>query len=57
MDGFNETSNIMVFAATNLVKNLDPALTRSGRFDKKIFFDPPNKKEREQLYKLYFKDF
>ena len=57
MDGFNETSNLMVFAATNLVKNLDSALTRSGRFDKKIFFDPPNKREREQLYKLYIRDF
>ena len=37
MDGFEEKNNIMVFAATNLVKFLDPALTRSGRFDKKVF--------------------
>jgi len=53
MDGFDEDTNIMVFAATNLVKDLDPALTRSGRFDKKIFFDPPNKDERIDLFKLY----
>ena len=53
MDGFNESDNILVFAATNLVKNLDSALLRSGRFDKKIFFDPPNKDERIKLYELY----
>ena len=53
MDGFNEDTNIMVFAATNLVKELDPALMRSGRFDKKIYFDPPNKDERIDLFKLY----
>lgn len=53
MDGFTEDSNIMIFAATNLVKNLDSALTRSGRFDKKIYFDPPNKSERLELFNLY----
>jgi len=56
MDGFDVTDNIIVFAATNLVKNLDSALTRSGRFDKKVYFDPPNFKERKELYKLYFED-
>jgi len=56
MDGFDETSNIIVFAATNLVKTLDTALTRSGRFDKKVYFDLPNIDEREQMHKLYFKN-
>ena len=56
MDGFNETNNILVFAATNLVKFLDPALVRSGRFDKKVFFDLPNSKERSQLCQLYFEN-
>ena len=56
MDGFEEKNNIMVFAATNLIKFLDPALTRSGRFDKKVFFDLPNSEERENLCKLYFDD-
>ena len=56
MDGFDETTNIIVFAATNLVKTLDNALTRSGRFDKKVYFDLPNLEEREQLHKLYFKN-
>ena len=53
MDGFDETSNIMIFAATNLIKFLDPALLRSGRFDKKVFFDPPNFSERKDIFKLY----
>jgi ATP-dependent metalloprotease FtsH len=54
MDGFYEDDSIvMVFAATNLVSILDPALLRSGRFDKKIYFDLPNKEERVELYKLY----
>ena len=39
MDGFSESENIIVFGATNLAKTLDPALLRSGRFDKKVFFD------------------
>ena len=56
MDGFDETTNIIVFAATNLVKTLDSALTRSGRFDKKVYFDLPNIDEREELHKLYFKN-
>ena len=53
MDGFKKASNIIVFAATNLVKTLDPALLRSGRFDKKVIFDEPNIDEREKMYKLY----
>ena len=56
MDGFDETTNIIVFAATNLVKTLDSALTRSGRFDKKVYFDLPNIDERELMHKLYFKN-
>jgi ATP-dependent metalloprotease FtsH len=56
MDGFDIMDNIMVFAATNLVSKLDPALTRSGRFDKKIYFDPPNFKERKEMFQLYFLD-
>jgi len=53
MDGFTNTTNTIIFAATNMIQNLDPALTRSGRFDKKIYFDPPNFKERKQLFELY----
>jgi len=56
MDGFEPSDNILVFAATNLIKHLDPALLRSGRFDKKIYFDPPNFSERKTMFKLYLED-
>ena len=55
MDGFNSSDQILLFAATNLSKFLDPALLRSGRFDKKIFFDLPNKNERLKLFELYLR--
>ena len=56
MDGFEGKDNVIVFAATNMIKHLDKALMRSGRFDKKVFFDPPNVKEREKMYRLYLKN-
>jgi ATP-dependent metalloprotease FtsH len=56
MDGFDDSTNIIIFAATNLIKYLDPALLRSGRFDKKVYFDTPNFSEREDIFKLYMKD-
>jgi len=56
MDGFDMSDSIMVFAATNLVKHLDPALLRSGRFDKKIYFDPPNFLERKSMFEMYLED-
>ncbi len=55
-DGFNNLDNILIFGATNHSEILDSALTRSGRFDKKIYFDPPNKTERKELFKLYLYD-
>jgi AFG3 family protein len=55
MDGFKEDNSIMIFGATNLVHNLDRALLRSGRFDKKVYFDPPNKEERDKIFRLYLK--
>ena len=56
MDGFDTAADLIVFAATNFVQNLDPALLRSGRFDKKVYFDLPNMKERKSLFKLYLKN-
>jgi AFG3 family protein len=53
MDGFAENDNVMVIAATNMVNSLDKALTRTGRFDKKIVFDRPNKQERDDMFELY----
>ena len=56
MDGFKENENVMVFAATNRIKDLDPALLRSGRFDRKIFIDYPNKNERKEIIEYYLEN-
>jgi ATP-dependent Zn protease len=53
LDGFDTDLSVMVIAATNIVEKLDPALTRSGRFDHKIHIDSPNKADRVELFKLY----
>jgi len=53
LDGMVDSTGIMVIAATNLDELLDPALTRSGRFDKKIIFDLPTLEERVELFKMY----
>jgi AFG3 family protein len=53
MDGFTDNENVMVFGATNRIKDLDPALLRSGRFDRKMFIDYPNKKERKEIIEYY----
>lgn len=39
MDGVDQNGNIIVIGCTNIIKNIDPAILRSGRFDKKIFFN------------------
>tara|TARA_Y100000591_G_scaffold225479_1_gene196599 strand:+ start:5414 stop:7276 length:1863 start_codon:yes stop_codon:yes gene_type:complete len=53
MDGFTENKNVMTFAATNRPELLDPALLRSGRFDRKIVVDLPTKQDREDLFSFY----
>src|SRR6185312_5126963 len=47
MDGFDESTGVIVLAATNRADLLDPALVRPGRFDRHIYLELPNKKERE----------
>ncbi len=49
-------SNILVLGATNLPKNIDPAVRRPGRLDKKIFVGPPDMEARVQMLKMYMKD-
>ena len=57
MDGLDSKSGILVIAATNLVKDLDPALIRPGRFDKQLHVGPPSSKEdRMEIIDLYLKD-
>jgi ATP-dependent metalloprotease FtsH len=53
MDGFTSNDGLMVVGATNRIETLDDALLRSGRFDKQIFFDPPNVDERRELFNLF----
>lgn len=55
MDGFAQTSGIIVLAATNRPDILDPALTRPGRFDRKIVVPAPDRKGREQIFALHSK--
>ena len=57
MDGLIGTEGIMVIAATNRVKALDPALTRSGRFDKTIHIGlPDNKEDRKAIMEVHLKN-
>jgi ATP-dependent metalloprotease FtsH len=55
MDGFNQTSGIIVVGATNLPESLDSALTRPGRFDKMIHVPLPDVKGRKDIIELYLK--
>lgn len=53
LDGFALNSGIIVLAATNHPEQIDPAVLRSGRFDRKIHIELPNRSELVQLFKLY----
>ena len=55
MDGFEESSGVMVLAATNKIEVLDDALLRAGRFDRRIHIGLPDFEERVQTLKLYLK--
>ena len=56
MDGFEDNSGIIVIAATNRADVLDPALLRSGRFDRQIVVDRPDVKGREAILKVHIKN-
>jgi len=53
MDGFDRDTNVIVLAATNRPDVLDPALLRPGRFDRRIYLDLPDIKEREEILKIH----
>lgn len=55
MDGFTESSSIVVIAATNRPEELDPAFTRPGRFDRKVVMQLPNVQGREDILKVHLK--
>ena len=56
MDGFEDSSGVIVIAATNKIEVLDEALLRSGRFDRRVFVSLPDKIEREAIINIYLKD-
>ncbi len=56
MDGFNRKTNVIVIGATNRPDVLDKALLRPGRFDRRIAFDLPDIKDREEILKIHFID-
>ncbi len=53
MDGFGTELNVIVLAATNRADILDPALLRPGRFDRQIEIGLPDRKDREQIVRIY----
>lgn len=53
MDGFEDTSGIIVIAATNNIDIMDSALLRSGRFDRRIFVELPTASERTSILEKY----
>jgi len=55
MDGFGTDTNVIVIAATNRADVLDKALLRAGRFDRQIFVDLPDLREREAIFKVHVK--
>ncbi len=55
MDGFGTNSGVILMAATNRADILDRALMRAGRFDRQIYVDLPDLKEREAIFKVHLK--
>jgi len=53
MDGFEDSSGVIVIAATNKIDIIDEALLRSGRFDRRIFISLPDKNDRIEILKAY----
>jgi cell division protease FtsH len=55
MDGFGSNSNVIVLAATNRADVLDKALMRAGRFDRQIYVDLPDVRERKEIFEVHLK--
>lgn len=52
-----ENEGLIIIGATNYLRNLDEAILRPGRFDKKIFIGPPDLVARAEAFKMYLQDF
>ncbi|MEZ7993488.1 MAG: ATP-dependent zinc metalloprotease FtsH [Flavobacteriaceae bacterium] len=55
MDGFGSDSNVIVLAATNRADVLDKALMRAGRFDRQIYIDLPDVRERKEIFEVHLR--
>ena len=55
MDGFEDNTGVIILAATNRPESLDPALTRPGRFDRRVPVELPDLKGREAILKVHAK--
>jgi ATP-dependent metalloprotease FtsH len=55
MDGFGTNSNVIVLAATNRADVLDKALMRAGRFDRQIYVDLPDIRERKEIFEVHLR--
>ena len=55
MDGFGTDSNVIVIAATNRADVLDKALMRAGRFDRQIYVDLPDVRERKEIFEVHLR--
>ena len=56
MDGFDANANVIVLAATNRADVLDPALLRPGRFNRRVDIMLPERRDRESILKLHYKN-
>ena len=56
MDGFDQDTKVIVVAATNRPDTLDPALLRSGRFDRKVLIGRPTLEERVLIAKYHLRN-
>lgn len=56
MDGFGTNAGVIILAATNRADILDKALLRAGRFDRQIYVELPEVKERKAIFKVHMKD-
>lgn len=56
MDGFEKGDNVIVLAATNRADVLDPALLRPGRFDRRVNIELPDRKDREAILRVHFRN-
>ena len=55
MDGFGTNANVIVIAATNRADILDKALMRAGRFDRQIYVDLPDIRERKEIFEVHLR--